>query len=242
MRSPPDGYTLLFSSNSGYSMAPLVVKNPAYDAERDLQPVSLTVRYPYYLVANPKYRSVQHLVAEAKANPGKLNHSSIGIGSGGHLVAELFKLRAGIDVLHVPYVGAAASLMGLAQGQVDFYFDSVGNAQPLVREGRITGLAVTGTERAEAVPEVPTMQQCGFTGFDADLWLGLLAPLGVPRSIILKLNAECDRFLAQPEVRERMRATAFNPAGGPPEVMARRIAEETVLWRGVVQQAGLLGG
>lgn len=185
---------------------------------------------------------MQQLVAAAKASPGKLNFSTIGTGSGGHLVAELFKLRAGIDVVHVPYVGAAASLMGLAQGQVDFYFDSVGNAQPLVREGRITGLAVTGAQRAEAVPEVPTMQESGYPGFDADLWLGMLAPLGVPRAIILKLNAECDRFLQQPAIRERMRATAFNPAGGPPELMARRIAEETVLWREVVRQANLQQG
>jgi tripartite-type tricarboxylate transporter receptor subunit TctC len=242
MRSPPDGHTLLFSSNSGFSMAPLVVKQPAYDAQRDFAPVSMVVRYPYYLVANPRFASVAALVAEAKANPGKLNFSTIGIGSGGHLVAEMFRLRAGIEVVHVPYVGAAASLMGVATGQVDYYFDSIGNAQGMVNEGRLNGLAVTGTERAAAAPQVPTMQECGFADFDVDLWLGLLAPLGVPPDILARLNAECDAFLAQPAIQARMRATAFNPAGGPAALLARRIAQETTHWREIVRQAGLLQG
>ncbi len=239
MRSPPDGHTLLFTSNSGFSMAPLLAKTPAYDAQRDFTPVSMVVHYPYYLVANPRYRTVADLVAAAKARPGQLNFSSIGIGSGGHLVAEMFRLRAGIEVVHVPYVGAAASLMGVASGQVDYYFDSVGNAQPLVAEGKLAGLAITGTERVAAVPSVPTMQESGFADFDVDLWLGLLAPLGVPPEILARLNAECEAFLAQPAIQARLRATAFFAAGGPPERLGRRIAQETLHWRGIVQQAGL---
>jgi tripartite-type tricarboxylate transporter receptor subunit TctC len=239
LRSPPDGHTLLFTSISGYSLPPLLLKQPVFDPQKDFSPVSLLIRYPFYLVANPRFRSVAELVAEAKARPGKLNFSSVGTGSGGHFCAERFRLRAGIDVVHVPYVGAPAALMGVASGQTDYYFDSVGNSQPLVREGKINGLAITGPHRMPIVPEVPTMGESGFTGFDADLWLGLLAPLGTPAPIIAALNAECDRFLAQPTTKERLHIAAYNPAGGPPEVFAQRIRDDWAEWGEVVRLAGM---
>ena len=238
-RSAPDGHTLLFTSISGYSLPPLLLKTPVFDPQRDFAPVSLLIRYPFYLVANPRFASVAQLVAEAKARPGKLNFSSVGTGSGGHFCAERFRLRAGIDVVHVPYNGAPAALMGVATGQVDYYFDSVGNSQPLVREGKIVGLAITGPRRMPIVPDVPTMAEAGFPGFDADLWLGLLAPLGTPEPIIRALNIECDRFLALPATRERLHIAAYNAAGGPPEVFARRIVEDAAEWGEVVRLAGM---
>ena len=137
----------------------------------------------------------------------------------------------------MPYNGAPAALMGVASGQVDYYFDSVGNAQPLVKDGKISGLAITGDRRMPIVPDVPTMAEAGFPGFEADLWLGLLAPLGTPAPVIAALNAECDRFLALPATRERLHIAAYNPAGGPPEVFARRIREDAEEWGEVVRLA-----
>jgi tripartite-type tricarboxylate transporter receptor subunit TctC len=130
-------------------------------------------------------------------------------------------------------------LLGVASGQVDFYFDSVGNAQPLVREGWISGLAITGDRRMPVVPEVPTLAEAGFPGFDADLWLGLLAPLGTPDPVIRAMNAEADRFLALPTTRERLHNAAYNPAGGPPGVFARRIQDDLREWGEGVRQAGM---
>jgi len=237
MRSPPDGHVLLFTSISGFTLPPLLLKQPIFDPQRDFAPVSLLIRYPFYLVANPRFTSVRQLVEEAKARPGKLNFSSVGTGSGGHFCAERFRLKAGIEVQHVPYNGAPAALMGVASGQVDYYFDSVGNAQPLVKDGKISGLAITGERRMPIVPEVPTMAEAGFPGFEADLWLGLLAPLGTPAPVIAALNAECDRFLVLPATRERLHNAAYNPAGGPPEVFARRIREDVAEWGEVVRLA-----
>jgi tripartite-type tricarboxylate transporter receptor subunit TctC len=237
MRSPPDGHALLFTSISGYSLPPLLLQQPVFDPQRDFAPVSLLIRYPFYLVANPRFASVRQLVEAAKARPGTMNFSSVGTGSGGHFCAERFRLKAGIEVQHVPYNGAPAALMGVASGQVDYYFDSVGNAQPLVKDGKISGLAITGDRRMPIVPDVPTMAEAGFPGFEADLWLGLLAPLGTPAPVIAALNAECDRFLALPATRERLHTAAYNPAGGPPEVFARRIREDAEEWGEVVRLA-----
>jgi len=239
MRSAPDGHVLLFTSISGFTLPPLLLKQPVFDPQRDFAPVSLLVRYPFYLVANPRFKSVRQLVEEAKARPGKLNFSSVGTGSGGHFCAERFRLKAGIEVQHVPYNGAPAALMGVASGQVDYYFDSVGNAQPLVRDGKISGLAITGERRMPIVPEVPTMAEAGFAGFEPDLWLGLLAPAGTPEPVIRAMNTECDRFLAQPAIVERLHNAAYNPAGGPPEVFARRIREDVAEWGEVVRAANM---
>jgi len=239
MRSAPDGHVLLFTSISGFSLPPLLLKQPVFDPQRDFAPVSLLIRYPFYLVANPRFTSVAQLVAAAKARPGTLNFSSVGTGSGGHFCAERFRLKAGIEVQHVPYNGAPAALMGVASGQVDYYFDSVGNAQPLVRDGKISGLAITGERRMPIVPEVPTMAEAGFPGFETDLWLGLLAPLGTPAPIISALNTECDRFLALPATRERLHVAAYNAAGGPPEVFALRIRADVAEWGEVVRLANM---
>ncbi|MBY0333682.1 MAG: tripartite tricarboxylate transporter substrate binding protein [Acetobacteraceae bacterium] len=242
MRSPADGHTLLFTSISGYTLPVLLLRQPAFDPRTDFAPVSLTIRYPFYLIANPRFRSVAQLVEEAKARPGQLNFASPGVGSGGHFCAERFCLHAGIKAVHIPYTGAATALAGLAGGQVDFQFDSVGNAQAMVQEGRVNGLAITGARRMPVVPAVPTMMESGYPGFDADLWLGLLAPRGTPAPVIAVLNRECDRFLALPQVRQRLHDAAYTPAGGSPEVFARRIAEDVVEWGEVVRLAGMAVG
>ncbi len=239
MRSPADGHTLLFTSISGYTLPVLLLRTPSFDPRRDFAPVSLTIRYPFYLIAAPRFRGVAQLVEEAKARPGRLNFASPGMGSGGHFCAERFCLRAGIRAVHVPYTGAAPALTALAAGQVDFCFDSVGNAQAMVQEGRIGGLAITGGRRMPVVPDVPTMAESGYAGFDADLWLGLLAPRGTPEPVVRALNAECDRFLALPAVAERLHNAAYEAAGGPPEVFARRIVQDVEDWGEVVRLAGM---
>lgn len=241
MRSPPDGQTLLFQSISGFTLPALLRRAPDYDPQADFTPISLTIRYPFYLVSAPRFGSVAALVAAAKAAPGSLNYGSPGVGSGGHLCAERFCLATGIKAVHIPYAGAAPGLTALASGQLDFYFDSVGNSQAMVLEGKLNGLAITGARRMPVVPTVPTMAESGYPGFDADLWLGLLGPRGMPGGIVAALNRECDRFLALPATQRRLHDAAYEATGGPPEVFARRLAEDVREWGEVVRAAGLQG-
>ncbi len=242
MRSAPDGQTLLFNSISGFTLPALLRKQPEYDPRADFTPISLTIRYPFYLTSAPRFSSVAALVATAKAAPGTLNFGSPGVGSGGHLCAERFCLAADIKAVHIPYAGAPLAMTALAAGQIDFYFDSVGNSQPMVLEGKINGLAITGARRMPVVPTVPTMMESGFPGFDADLWLGLLGPKGLPPAIVTALNRECDRFLALPAVQKRLHDAAYEAAGGPPDVFARRLTEDLQEWGEVVRRAGLQQG
>jgi len=240
-RAAPDGHTLLFPSSSSYVIAPLVLRDAGFDPLKDFLPVSLVANCPFYMLASPAMpvRSVAEFVAFARERPGRLNFSSPGVGSAGHFVAELFLHRAGIQAVHVPFNGAAPSVTAVAAGDVQFAFDTVGTAQPLVAEGRIRGLALTGARRMDVVAEVPTLAEAGFEGFDAALWVGLLAPVGTPSAIIEAMNAAIDRLLVTPEARARIAAAGYEPGGGPPGAMQRRILEETRVWGEVKRVAGI---
>jgi len=162
--------------------------------------------------------------------------AGVGMGSGGHLMAERFRRRAGFEAEHVPYRGGSAAIVAIAQGEADYMFDSVGNSQPFVRDGRAKGLAVTGRRRAAAVPEVPTLEEAGYPGFHEEIWFGLLAPAGTPAPVVARLNAEANRFLADPAFRARLEQNAHEPMGGTPEEFAAYMAEDIARWREVVRE------
>ncbi len=240
-RAEPDGYTLLFTTNSSHVLGPLLTRTPAFDPRRDFTQIALHSTFPFYLLVHPSLpaRSVAELVAHMKANPGALNFSSPGIGSGGHLMMELFRMRTGTDATHIPFGGAGPAITALVSGQVQLCFDSVGTAQAMVADGRLRGLAVTSRQRMPAVPDVPTLSEGGVQGAEADLWLGFFGPAGLPPEVHETLNVELNRYLALPETRQRLAATAFVPAGGPPQILTEVIAGETARWAEVVRFANL---
>lgn len=231
-RSAPDGYTLLFASNSSHVLGPLMTATPPFDPLRDFTPVSLVVSCPFYLLVDPRLpiRTIREFVDYAKARPGELNFGSPGVGSGGHLVAELFLKRAGLNAVHVPFGGAGQVMVAAAGGQVQFAFDSVGTAQSLVDDGKLRGLGVTSEMRQAPVPDVPTFVEAGYRDFTPSLWFGLLGPAGLPAPLVAAMNGEVDRFLKLPGTMDRLRRTAFDAEGGPPARLSARIEGDIGIW------------
>lgn len=231
-RAAPDGYTLLMTANTGMVVAPLVLKNAGYEALRDFTPIALLQSYGLYLVVNPQLpsRDVPGFVAWLKANPGRVNYTSPGTGSGGHLATAMMLHYAGAAAQHVSFGGTTAGLLAIVRGDAHFALDSVGNAQPLVDEGKLRGLAVTGRARNPRVPDLPTLAEVGFPDFQHEIWMGLFAPAGLPPAILAPLSEATEACLADPEVRVRLERLTFTPGGGGPAVLAGRIAEETPRW------------
>lgn len=244
VRAPADGYTLLYTANSYHVINPLVRPEVVgFDPVRAFRPITLTVRYPFFLFVNPRLpvHSVQDLVDYALARPGQLNFSTLGAASGGHLVTELFMQKTGINATHVPFQGAAPSVMSVVNGDTQFCFDTFGPAGGLAAEGKLRGLAVTGTDRLQAAPQFPTMTEAGFTGFEAaELWLGLMAPAGTPDQVVETMNRETRKALDIPEVQQRLRALSYEPSGGTPEQFNARLVADRQLWAQVGRAAGLL--
>lgn len=237
----PDGYTLLMGTAATHGINNTLYPALKWDAVRDFSPVSLTARVPNILVVNNSLpvKSVKELVAYGKANAGKLNHGSPGLGSTGHLSAELFKGATGLRMTHVPYKGSAPTLADLIAGQIQVVIDNLPPYLPHVQSGKIRALAVTTAQRSSAAPNLPTMQEAGVAGYEAGSWFGLLAPGKVSKDIVNKLSAENDRILKLPDVKERLSSQGAEPAGGKPEDFAAFIRSEQVKWRKVIQDAGI---
>jgi tripartite-type tricarboxylate transporter receptor subunit TctC len=241
LQAPADGYTLLFTSNSAHVMSPLLRTPRSFDAVRDFTPLAMVLRYPMYLLVNPGVPAgnIREFIAYAKANPGKLNYSSVGIGSGGHLACELFNMSAGTQIVHVPYKGAAPAQTALVAGEAQLMCDSVGNSQPLVTAGKLRGLAVTAPARSAAVPEVPTLTEIGVPGVEAYIWLGLLGPAKMPDALAARLNAEVVRVMNLPALRDRVLKGGSELMLGSPERFAKDMEEETHLWNRVIKEKGI---
>jgi tripartite-type tricarboxylate transporter receptor subunit TctC len=241
-RSAPDGHTLLLASNSHIVLAPLVLTNSPVNVKRDYAPIALMFTFPFLLVVNPELpvRSLKELVAYAKARPGQLNYGSPGVGTGGHLVTELLVKRTGIDAVHVPYQATTQQLLAAAAGTLQFTFDTVGNARGLVEGGKVIALAVTGAQRASAAPDVPTLKELGYEGFD-DLFVanGLLAPAGASPALIKALNREMVRMNASGPIREKLMQASYEPGTLTPEEYGAMIDRELKLWGDVVQETGV---
>jgi tripartite-type tricarboxylate transporter receptor subunit TctC len=239
-RSAPDGYTLLLTPPP-FAIIPFAYANLPFDSEKDFRPVALLVVSPNVLMvkADLPARTFAEFVALAKARPGQLNYASPGNGSLPHVAFELLKLRAGIDVVHVPYRGGGPAVADLAGGRVDAMIASPLEAAGQVQAGRVRPLMVAGTPRLATWPEVPTSDEAGLPGFSTPGWFGLTAPAGVPDAIIQRLNTEIRAVLAMPEVTARLQELGASAAPGSAEEFGRLIAAQRVQWAEAVRAAGI---
>jgi tripartite-type tricarboxylate transporter receptor subunit TctC len=240
-KSAPDGYTLLAAASATIVTNPSLYQKLPFDPVKDLAPITQAVYTPNILAVHPDVpaRSVQELVAYARTNTGKLTFGSAGPGTSQHLAGELFKTMAGIDIQHVPYRGIAAVMPDLIAGRLTMAFGNISAVLPLVRDGKLRALAVTSARRYGLVPDLPTMIEAGFPGFDSTAWFGLMAPAGTPADIIDKLHRESVRILALPDVRKRFDELGIEVVGNTPAEFAAVIATETPQWAKVIRDAGV---
>lgn len=236
----PDGYTLMVSAASGLVMSPMIHKNAGYDAA-SFAPVALVAETPQVLVINPKlpFKTVADLVAYAKANPGKLNYSTGGVGTLPHLNAELFKSESGTNILHVPYKGGGPALTAVVAGEVQMTFDTVSTSLQLVNDGRLRALAIVGPKRAPELPDVPTMPEAGYPAVSSGAWTALMAPRATPPAIVAKLNAATNTALASPAMKDALAKLGARPRGGSPKDLADFIQGETNKWKPIVAALNL---
>jgi len=240
-KSAPDGYTLTVGTLGPFAVNASLYEKQPYDHIHDFAPITLTGLSSHILVAHPSVpvHDVNELIALAKAKPGQLTFASSGTGNATHLTFELFKARAGIDIVHVPYKGGGPAMADLVGGQVLFSFASMASAVPFVRSGRLRAIAVSGTERSPLFPDVPTVAQSGLPGFASEDWQGILAPAKTPPEIVGKLNGEIARILALPEVKARLAAAGFDAKTSTPEWFAQFIQAETVKWAKLLKGIGI---
>lgn len=239
-KSAPDGHTLLIGAFA-HAVNPSLMARMPFRTPDDFAPVSLLVTVPELLVVTPSFaaKTVADLVAMAKAEPGKLSYGSSGNGSAQHLAAELFKMRTGTDIQHVPYKGGALAVADVAAGHVPFYFGNMSAALPQVRAGRVRALAVTSPQRSPAAPEIPTMAESGVTGCEISEWNALLAPAGTPPSAIDRLNADLVRILRQDDIKAKFADLGAQTIGSTPAELAAFLRGEQAKWAEVVRAAGI---
>ncbi len=239
-KSAPDGYTLFMGTQTGLVFNTIARKKLPYDPVRDFAPISTLFTTPFYLVVNPSVpaSSVQELIDLARSRPGKLTFASIGQGSSQHLAAEMFKTRTKVDILHVPYKGSAESAIGLISGQVDMAFEGGASSLPHVRAGKLRALASTGSKRTDTMPNLPTLSET-VSNSDISVWFGLVAPAGVPRPIIDRLNREVGDMLRLPATRERFAAFGSEMMPSTPEELGARIRSDLQQWTKIMRDAGI---
>jgi tripartite-type tricarboxylate transporter receptor subunit TctC len=235
-KSPADGYTLLVAS-AATAINHTLAKNPGWDLNKDFAPVVLLVLNQSLLVAHPSVpvSNVRELIALAKAKPGQVTFASYGTGSSAHLIGELFKMMAGVDLLHVPYKGAAPAVNDVLGGQVNVLFADVAAILPQVKSGKVKALGIGSARRFSGLPDVPTIAESGVPGFEGGGFLGLVAPAGTPRDAIAALNAAALKSLAMPDVNERLNALASPPVGESPEYFAKFLRGEIDKWARVIR-------
>jgi tripartite-type tricarboxylate transporter receptor subunit TctC len=243
-QADPDGYTLLYSSASGLVLAPMLQKNAGYDPLTSFDPIALVAQSSNILVVHPSVPvgSVQELVAYAKANPGKVNFSSGGIGVLPHLIGEWFKSAAAIDIVHVPYRGGGPSINDLVAGQVQMTFEGTSVLLPLIQSGKLRALATTSSKRIPELPDLPTMAESGFAGFVSTSWTGLLAPAHTPSDVIDKLNVQINEGLKSAELRSALGKLSNQPLGGTPQDFTDVIKGDIGKWAPIVKALGLTAG
>jgi tripartite-type tricarboxylate transporter receptor subunit TctC len=242
VRSPADGYTLLMVSSANAANAALYDKL-SFNFIRDIAPVASIIGAPYVMAVNPTVpaKTVPEFIAYAKANPGKLSMASVGIGSGTHLAGELFKIMAGVDMVHVPYRGAGPAYNDLLGGQVQVMFPSTVSSIGYIRAGQLRALAVTAAARSDALPDVPTVDEF-VPGYEASAWFGVGAPKATPAEIVEKLNKEINAGLADPKLKARIAELGASTLPGSPADFGKLIADETEKWGKVVRAANVRPG
>ena len=239
-KSAPDGYTLLLGGIGALTIHPHMLKVP-YDPVNDFIPISLIATNDVVIVINPKLppKTPAELIAYLKANPGKLQYGSSGIGAPTHLAAELFKSRIGADMIHVPYKGDSAAVMDVVSGTVDLSFSTVSATISLIRGGKLRPIAMTGLVRSQSLPDVPTLDESGLKGFNADTWIGLFAPAHTPAPIITRLYEATKISLADPDVREKLIAGGNNIVGSNTQEFTAFLAAESKKWGDVVRAGNI---
>ncbi len=240
-KSPPDGYTIMLAHIAAISILPTLYPRLPYDAARDFAPITLVASGPNFLVVHPSIpaKSVKELVALAKARPGQLHYASPGAGTVQHLSAELFKLQAKVDMLHVPYKGSGQSIVDLVAGHVHLNFDSVPPVLPHVRSGRLRALAVTSAKRFSILPDIPTVTEGGVPGFDMGTWWGLVAPAAVSKDVIARLHAETVKVLRQNDVKEKIAFAGADTVGNTPDEFGAFIRNERAKYARIVKEANI---
>jgi tripartite-type tricarboxylate transporter receptor subunit TctC len=240
-KSPPDGYTLIMGTVASFATNVSLRKSLPYDPVKDFSPISLVATQNLMLLIHPSVpaKSVRELTAIAKKQPGVLSFASAGNGTGGHLSGELYRMLAGVDLLHVPYKGVQPALIDVVSGQVSMTFASIISAMPQVKNSRLRPLAVTGARRSPAAKDLPTMIEAGVKGYESATWYGLLAPAGTPPDIVNKLSTEVVAILKSPEMNDRLSKEGADPVGNTPAEFARHIQAEIEKWRKVIQAAGI---
>src|SRR2546428_7941167 len=239
-KSTPDGYTLLWGNSGPLAIGPGLYEKLGYDIGRDSEPLSRVATLPFVLFASPVLpaNSVIELVAYAKAHPGEINFGSTGVGSGLHLIAELFKSVAGIQIVHVPYKGVAQALPEMMSGKVQIAFNTIPAFLPHVKSGRLKALVITSTLRSPLLPDVPTTPEVGLPGVLGASWHAVVAPAGTPREIVSRLNRTLVGTIAAPEMRNALVAQGARPVGSSPEDLRTFMREEALKWRRVIQSSG----
>ncbi|HYT47179.1 MAG TPA: tripartite tricarboxylate transporter substrate binding protein [Burkholderiales bacterium] len=239
-KAPPDGYTIGMGPVGALAITRHMVARLPYDIERDLQPVALTTTGYMLLAASPKLpvRSVEELIDYAKKNPGKLSNASSSNGSPGHVSGELFKSMTGTDIVHIPYKGGAAAIADLIAGNVQLMFESTNSIAPHVVAGRVRALAVTGLKRATSLPGVPTLDEAGVPGYEVTAWTGIIAPAGLPRPVLDRLNAAVNAAISEPQAKQRLAQLGSEGGGGTPEDYAALIRRDSAKWAEVIRRSG----
>jgi tripartite-type tricarboxylate transporter receptor subunit TctC len=240
-KAPPDGHTLFIAMHQTNAILPNLMAKLAYDPIKDFAPITNIVGSSNILVVHPEVpaKSMRELIAYAKANPGKLTYASQGNGSSGHIVGEQFKQVAGVDIVHVPYRGAAPANQDLVAGHVSMMFDIVPLARTQIIAGKIRALGIASPQRVAAVPDVPTMAEAGLPELEGGPWFGLMAPAGTPRAIIDRLNSETRKAFAAPDVRERFLSQGMTLPLGSPEEFSAYVASEHKRWGEIIRKASI---
>ncbi|HEY5291388.1 MAG TPA: tripartite tricarboxylate transporter substrate binding protein [Burkholderiales bacterium] len=239
-KAEPDGYTLGLSIPGPLAVNTVLYKKMEYDPFTELAPITLVALSPNVLIVNPSLgvNSVKEFIAYAKARPGKLNYGSVGNGSASHLTMELLKMQAGIDVVHVPYPGSPQVNTAILANQIQAGFVVPGTAMPLVQSGRVKALAVTSSAKSPVLPDLPTVAEAGFPGFESSAWIGMVAPEKTPKPIIDRLSQELVAIIHSAEVREKMLRIYFQAVGTTPEGLSSLMRSERDRWAKVIKQTG----
>jgi len=241
-RAKGDGHTLLVVPAGNLTINPTLMPNFPFNIEKDFVPVTMLAKAPNVLVASPAsgIKSAKELVAMAKAKPNTLSYASPGVGSGLHLAGELFKQQAGIDLLHVPYKGTAPALNDVLGGSVPLMFSNLPATMPFIKNGKLVALGVTEAKRSAAAPDIPTLAEQGIQGVAVTSWYGLLAPKGTPPAVVEQLAKDAAEMLAQPDVRERLKAQGMTDAAMKPAEFAAHIRDETAVWARIIKARNIV--
>jgi tripartite-type tricarboxylate transporter receptor subunit TctC len=240
-RSAPDGYTLLLGDAGTYAFNPTLYKKLSYDPTKDFAPVSLTGRFALILAVNPATpaKSVQEFVAAAKSQPGKINYGAPGPGSPIHLAMEFFKQRAGLDMTPIPYKGGADAMNDLLGGRISAMFLDIASGLPQIKGGKLRPLAVASAKRVAALPDLPTIGESGYPGFEAWAWQGFVAPAKTPRPVVMRLNGEFAKVLSDPTIKQRLSESGFEPQTSTPEEFSSYMKSEIAKWAKVIRESNV---